>query len=74
MLGMTNYDLTRLSELGQKYAEQRAAAEATRQLLTPEIVAAARARVKQGEIVKASGLTRERVRQLCRAAGIEPGE
>ncbi|MEU1642029.1 hypothetical protein [Micromonospora zamorensis] len=69
---MTNYDLTRLSELGRTYAEQRAAAEKTRAELTPEILAAARARVKQGDIVRASGLTRERVRQLCRAAGIEP--
>ncbi|MEV4215156.1 hypothetical protein [Micromonospora sp. NPDC049662] len=66
------YDLSRLTDLGRTYAEQRAAAETTRQLLTPEILAAARAKVKQGEIVRASGLTRERVRQLCRAAGIEP--
>lgn len=71
---MTDYDLTRLTELGQQYAQQRAAVEKTRERLTPEIVAAARARVRQSEIVKATGYTRERVRQICRAAGVEPGE
>ena len=68
---MTDYDLTKLSDLGQRYERERAAAEATRALLTPEIVAAASAGVRQVDIVKASGLTRERVRQICRAAGVE---
>ncbi len=69
---MTNYDLTHLAELGERYARERAAAEKTRGEIVPEIVTAARAKVRQADIVKASGLTRERVRQICRAAGIEP--
>lgn len=72
ILGMATYDLTRLSQLGEQYARERAAAEKTRGELTPEILAAARAKVRQADIVKASGLTRERVRQICRAAGIDP--
>ncbi|MEU4618858.1 hypothetical protein AB0G04_02605 [Actinoplanes sp. NPDC023801] len=69
---MADYDLTKLSKLGEQYERERAAAERTRALLTPEIIAAAAARVRQVDIVKASGLTRERVRQICRAAGVEP--
>ncbi len=71
---MADYDLTKLAELGEQYERERAAAERTRALLTPEIIAAAAAKVRQVDIVKASGLTRERVRQICRAAGVEPGE
>jgi hypothetical protein len=71
---MSEYDLTRLTELGRRYARERAAAEKTRAELAPEIVAAAKADIRQSEIVKASGYTRERVRQICRAAGVEPGE
>lgn len=74
MAPMTNYDLTRLAELGRQYERERAAAEKTRAELTPEILAAAAAKVRQVDIARASGLTRERVRQICRAAGIEPGE
>lgn len=61
---MTEYDLTRLAELGRKYERERAAAEKTRALLVPEIVAAAAADVPQVDIVKASRLTRERIRQI----------
>jgi hypothetical protein len=68
---MTEYDLAKLAELGRQYEQERAAAEKTRGLLTPEIVAAAAAGVRQVDIVKASGLTRERVRQICRAAGVD---
>lgn len=68
---MTEYDLTKLAELGQQYERERAAAEQTRALLTPEIAAAAAAGVRQVDIVKASKITRERVRQICRAAGVE---
>ncbi|WP_435120767.1 hypothetical protein [Micromonospora tulbaghiae] len=71
---MNDYDLSRLAELGERHARERAALEKTRAELAPEVVAAAQAGVKQGDIVKASGYTRERVRQICRAAGIEPGE
>jgi hypothetical protein len=69
---MTEYDLSELADLGRRYKRERAAADKTRNLLTPAIVAAATAGVRQVDIVKASGLTRERVRQICRAAGVEP--
>lgn len=42
--------------------------------LADEIVKAARARVRQVHIVRITGYTRERVRQICRAAGVEPQE
>jgi hypothetical protein len=51
---------------------QEAAEEARRQLAT-EIAAAAGAGVRQVEIVRVTGYTRERVRQICRAAGAEYG-
>jgi hypothetical protein len=68
---MTDYDLTKLTSLGERHDRERAAVEKTRGEMTPEIVAAARAGVRQVDIVKASRLTRERVRQICRAAGVE---
>lgn len=77
---MTGYDLTRMAELGRRYERERAAAEKTRADLTPEILAAVAAEVPQVEIVKASRLTRERIRQIVRAAeerratGVEPTE
>jgi AcrR family transcriptional regulator len=43
-----------------------------RSRLAEAIVAAARAGVRQVDIVRVTGYTRERVRQICRAAGIEP--
>lgn len=46
----------------------------TRQPLAEAIVQAARDGVRQVEIARTSGYNRERVRQICRAAGIEPGE
>lgn len=61
---MADYDLTRLAELGKRYERERAAAERTRALLVPEILAAKAADVPQVDIVKASRLTRERIRQI----------
>ncbi|MCW2641095.1 MAG: hypothetical protein JWP76_3401 [Dactylosporangium sp.] len=52
--------------------EIRDEVERTRADLADAIVEAARAGVRQVEIVKRSGYTRERIRQLCRAAGVEP--
>jgi multidrug resistance efflux pump len=52
--------------------EIRAEVERARADLADAIVEAARSGVRQVEIVKRSGYTRERIRQLCRAAGIEP--
>ncbi|TDB90433.1 hypothetical protein E1091_14205 [Micromonospora fluostatini] len=61
-----------LETAGREHAAAKAAYEATRARLAELVVAAARAGRKQGDIVKASGYTRERVRQICRAAGIDP--
>jgi hypothetical protein len=68
---MTQYDLATLSELGQRHERERAAVEQTRAQLVAEIVAAAKAGVRQVDIVRMTGYTRERVRQICRAAGVE---
>lgn len=68
---MTDFDLTTLAALGAQYERERAAAEATRKELTPQVISAAQAGIRQVDIVKASRLTRERVRQICRAAGVD---
>ncbi|MDG4770695.1 hypothetical protein [Solwaraspora sp. WMMD792] len=44
---------------------------AARGPLAEAIVEAARAGVRQAEIVRITGYNRERVRQICRAAGVE---
>jgi hypothetical protein len=43
-----------------------------REALAEAIVEAARSGMRQVDIVKVTGYTRERVRQIVRAAGIEP--
>ena len=58
-------------------AERTAAGEMvakTRGPLAEAIVDAARGGMRQVDIVRISGYNRERVRQICRAAGLEPGE
>lgn len=67
-VGMSDYDLTRLADLGRRYERAREAAEKLRTEITPEIIKADTADVPQVDIVKASRLTRERVRQIVRAA------
>lgn len=57
----------RLAKVGPRLTELRP-------LLAEEIAAAARAGRSEVEISEVSGYTRERVRQICRAAGIESGE
>jgi F0F1-type ATP synthase membrane subunit b/b' len=52
----------------------RADVDRARTELADAIVAAARSGMRQVEIVKRSGYTRERIRQICRAAGIEANE
>lgn len=49
-------------------------AEQQRKALADAIVAAARAGRGNAEIRRITGYTRERVRQICRVAGIEPVE
>ncbi|MFB9238668.1 hypothetical protein ACFFWC_24595 [Plantactinospora siamensis] len=66
--------MTRLEEAARAYRRAKAALDKARPALAEAIVDAARAGTKQAEIVKVTGYTREQVRRLCRAAGIEPGE
>lgn len=63
MAGMT-YDTSRLTQLGKKHQRLRAELEALRPELAEEIQAAAAAGVPQVEIVRASGYTRDQVRQI----------
>ncbi|MFK4037601.1 hypothetical protein ACI2LC_17565 [Nonomuraea wenchangensis] len=67
---ITSRDL--LAQASAEYAAVQKAEGAARQKLADAIVAAARDGVRQVEIVKMTGYTRERVRQICRAAGIVP--
>ena len=63
-----------LEKVAREYQRAKAALDAVRPRLAAAIVAAARSGVRQSEIVKTTGYTRERVRQICREAGVEPGE
>lgn len=79
---------SRLEELSREFAAARtesaelrprlAAIQKKLTELRPQIadaiVGAARGGMKQTEIVQITGYTRERVRQICRAAGVEPVE
>lgn len=63
-----------LAEIAQEYRAAKAAVDELRPRLYAAIVEAARAKVPQVEIVRVTGLTRERVRQVCRAAGVTSPE
>lgn len=56
------------------HRKAQVAANDARQQLAEAIAEAARSGTRQAEIVRVTGYTRERVRQICRAAGVEPGE
>lgn len=56
----------------ERFASAKQEREAARAALHDEIIAAARAKVRQAEIARASGYSRETIRRICRAAGIEP--
>ncbi|MEU8656293.1 hypothetical protein [Actinoplanes philippinensis] len=66
--------MTTLDEAAAAYRAAKEALDAARPVLAEAIVTAARAGVRQSEIVRVSGYTREQVRRICRAAGVEPGE
>ena len=61
-----------LAAVGGEYRAIRDSLAQTRDLLQPLMVAALKAGVPQSEIVKMTGYTRESIRQLARAHGIEP--
>lgn len=60
-----------LEALSREYRQAEQELADVRERLAAAIVAAARAGTPQREIVATTGYTRERVRQICRAAGIE---
>lgn len=61
-----DHDVTRLAALGEEHQKTRAAYEAARDALLPEVLGAIAAGVRQVDIVKMTGLTRERIRQIAR--------
>lgn len=63
-----------LQQAVDAYRQARDAAEDARLQLAAAIAGSARAGTRQAEIVRVTGYTRERVRQICRAAGVEPAE
>lgn len=62
----------RLRPAGAEYQVSRARFEAARDTLYPLVVEALRAEMRPAEIVRLSGYTRERIRQIARSVGIEP--
>ncbi|MGC9671241.1 hypothetical protein ACNTMW_32430 [Planosporangium sp. 12N6] len=52
-------------------SDAKAEVDHARERLAAAIVEAARSGVRQVDIVRRTGYTRERVRQICRAAGVE---
>lgn len=59
------YDPDRLQQLGRRHQRLRADLEALRPELAEAIRAAAEAGMPQVDIVKATGYTRDQVRQIC---------
>lgn len=71
---IVDYDTERLAALGRKRRKLNADLADNRREIIPEVIAAVRAHVPQARIVELSGYTREQVRRICRAAGIEAEE
>jgi hypothetical protein len=68
---MDTFDTERLAALGRRRRKLNSDLADNRNEIIPEVLAAVRARVPQARIVELSGYTREQIRRLCRAAGIE---
>lgn len=66
-----DHDTTRLAELGRRRRKLNRDLADNRDEILPEVLAAIRAGVPQARVVDLSGYTREQVRRVCRAAGIE---
>lgn len=60
------YDTTRLAQLGKRMQRLRDDTEALRPDLHAEILAALAAGIRQVEVVKMTGYTRDAIRQLAR--------
>ncbi|WFE46298.1 hypothetical protein [Verrucosispora sp. WMMD1129] len=65
--------MTRLEQAAKAYRRAKEALDKARPELAEAIVEAAREGMRQAEIVRVTGYTREQVRRICRAAGIDPG-
>nr|WP_221382826.1 hypothetical protein [Actinoplanes polyasparticus] len=63
--------MTELEKAAEAYTAAKTAMDAARDVLADEIVKAARSGMRQSEIVKTTGYTRETVRRICRAAGVD---
>lgn len=64
--------MSRLDEATRAYRKAKEALDAAREELAQAIVEAARdGGMRQADIVKTTGYTREQIRRICRAAGIE---
>lgn len=65
-------EVSALETAATRFKNATTEADDARTALAEEIVKAARAGVRQAEIVRISGYTRERVRQICRDPGSKP--
>ena len=63
-----------LADARRRVGPARTAVDRARLELAEAIAEAARSGMRQVDIVRASGYTRENVRRILRAAGIEPDE
>ncbi|MEU4776875.1 hypothetical protein [Micromonospora sp. NPDC023633] len=63
--------MTTLEDAAQTYRQAKDALDQARPALADAIVEAARAGTKQADIARISGYTREQVRRICRAAGLQ---
>jgi hypothetical protein len=61
-----------VAEAKKALAAGNESVRAARPALADAIVEATREGRKQADIVRITGYTRERIRQICRAAGLEP--
>jgi hypothetical protein len=62
----------RLRQLGTRHRRLRADLETVRLELHDLVIEAARAGVPQSELVEITGYTRDRIRVICREAGLDP--
>ncbi|MFY1589011.1 hypothetical protein ACN267_31475 [Micromonospora sp. WMMD734] len=63
--------MTRLDDAARTHQHAKAALDTARTELAQAIVEAARTGTKQADIARTSGYTREQIRRICRAAGIQ---
>jgi hypothetical protein len=69
---MTDFDTTRLANLGRERVKLRVAAEINRDEIAAEIVAALKAGVPQVRVIELSNFAREQVRRIARDGGVGP--